>query len=223
MVVTQTTSAPPVVDQAIDYAEELPHSTKLLILGAVLLSLFLAALDQTIVATALPAIVRDFNGIDLLSWVSTGYLLASTAMVPIYGKLSDMYGRKPILIASTVLGFLTALPLFWVMHHPSLALLGQFGLMLVVSPFIGAFPALLVESAPPRVRCTAVGLGYNTCLALSGGTAPLVATWLVERTGNELSPAFVVMAAAAVSFTALLWTKETHHKPMQMASAPSRA
>jgi len=85
-------------NERIDYATVLPHSTKLLILGAVLLSLFLAALDQTIVATALPAIVRSFNGIDLISWVSTGYLLASTAMIPIYGKLSDMYGRKPILI-----------------------------------------------------------------------------------------------------------------------------
>ncbi|MBC8160112.1 MAG: MFS transporter [Roseiflexaceae bacterium] len=84
--------------ERIDYAAILPHSTKLLILGAALLSLFLAALDQTIVATALPAIVRDFNGIDLVSWVSTAYLLASTAMVPIYGKLSDMYGRKPILL-----------------------------------------------------------------------------------------------------------------------------
>ena len=84
--------------ERIDYATVLPHSTKMLILGAVLLSLFLAALDQTIVATALPAIVRDFNGIDLVSWVSTGYLLASTAMVPIYGKLSDLYGRKLILL-----------------------------------------------------------------------------------------------------------------------------
>jgi EmrB/QacA subfamily drug resistance transporter len=88
--------------QRIDFTTALPHPTKLLILGAVLLSLFLAALDQTIVATALPAIVRDFNGIDLVSWVAAGYLLASTAMVPIYGKLSDLYGRKPILLFGIV-------------------------------------------------------------------------------------------------------------------------
>lgn len=84
--------------ERIDYAAILPHSTKLVILAGVLLSLFLAALDQTIVATALPAIVADFNAIDLVSWVSTGYLLASTAMVPVYGKLSDLYGRKVILL-----------------------------------------------------------------------------------------------------------------------------
>jgi EmrB/QacA subfamily drug resistance transporter len=98
MAVSTTTAARTSSNERIDYATVLPHSTKLLILGAVLISLFLAALDQTIVATALPAIVRNFNGIDLVSWVSTGYLLASTAMIPIYGKLSDMYGRKPILL-----------------------------------------------------------------------------------------------------------------------------
>ena len=85
-------------DIRIEYTRALPQRTKLLILGAVMVSLFLAALDQTIVATALPAIVRDFRGIDLVAWVSTGYLLASTATVPIYGKLSDIYGRKPILV-----------------------------------------------------------------------------------------------------------------------------
>jgi EmrB/QacA subfamily drug resistance transporter len=84
--------------ERIDYAEILPQRTKLVILAGVLVSLFLAALDQTIVATALPAIVEDFNGLGLVSWVSTGYLLASTAMVPIYGKLSDLYGRKVILL-----------------------------------------------------------------------------------------------------------------------------
>ncbi len=92
-------SATTAVDgERIDYAAILPHRTKMVILAGVMVSLFLSALDQTIVSTALPAIVRDFSGIDLVSWVSTGYLLASTAMVPIYGKLSDLYGRKVILL-----------------------------------------------------------------------------------------------------------------------------
>lgn len=87
----------PKIDSSIDPIN-LPHRTKLLILGAVMLGLFLSALDQTIVATALPAIVRDFQGIDLVGWVSTSYLLASTSTVPIYGKLSDILGRKVILL-----------------------------------------------------------------------------------------------------------------------------
>lgn len=84
--------------QRIDYASILSKREKFIILAGVLLGLFLAALDQTIVATALPAIVSDLQGLDQLAWISTGYLLASTAMVPIYGKLSDLYGRKIIVL-----------------------------------------------------------------------------------------------------------------------------
>jgi EmrB/QacA subfamily drug resistance transporter len=80
----------------------LPGREKLLVLAAVLVGLFLAALDQTIVATALPAIVADLSGIRLLAWVSTGYLVASTTMVPVYGKLSDLYGRRVIVLAGIV-------------------------------------------------------------------------------------------------------------------------
>lgn len=97
-------SAP--VMERIDYATTLSSRTKAFILVGVLLGLFLEALDQTIVATALPQIVREFQGIDLLAWVSTGYLLASTALVPIYGKLSDVIGRRTVVIWGIVV-FLT--------------------------------------------------------------------------------------------------------------------
>ncbi|MBV9159483.1 MAG: MFS transporter [Candidatus Kaiserbacteria bacterium] len=67
---------------------------KIAILSGVLLGMLLAALDQTIVATAMPKIVEEFNGLSHLSWVFTSYMLASTVTVPIYGKLSDIYGRR---------------------------------------------------------------------------------------------------------------------------------
>ncbi len=95
-----STAAPPV--ERIDYTKTLSNNTKTVILLGVFLGLFLAALDQTIVATALPAIVSEFRGIDLLAWVSTGYLLASTALTPIYGKLSDLYGRRSIVLFGIV-------------------------------------------------------------------------------------------------------------------------
>jgi EmrB/QacA subfamily drug resistance transporter len=69
------------------------------IILAIMLALFLGALDQTIVGTALPQIITDLSGANLYTWVVTIYLLASTVTVPIYGKLSDMYGRKPLLLA----------------------------------------------------------------------------------------------------------------------------
>jgi EmrB/QacA subfamily drug resistance transporter len=99
-------SSPPIQPVTEHDAALLPARTKLFILAAVLVGLFLAALDQTIVATALPAIVADLSGIRLLAWVSTGYLVASTTMVPIYGKLSDLYGRRVIVLFGIVV-FLT--------------------------------------------------------------------------------------------------------------------
>lgn len=97
------TTTPTVQAQTrIDYASTLDARSKIIILVGVLLGLLLAALDQTIVSTAMPRIVAELQGIDLLSWVTTAYLLASTAMVPIYGKLSDLYGRKIILLFGVV-------------------------------------------------------------------------------------------------------------------------
>jgi EmrB/QacA subfamily drug resistance transporter len=81
-----------------DPALGLSHRQKLEILGAVLLALFLGALDQTIVSTAMPQILTDLNGSALYTWVVTIYLLTSTITVPFYGKLSDLFGRKPLLL-----------------------------------------------------------------------------------------------------------------------------
>jgi EmrB/QacA subfamily drug resistance transporter len=81
-----------------DPALGLSQRAKLEILGAVLLALFLGALDQTIVGTALPRIVTELGGNELYNWVVTIYLLTSTITVPFYGKLSDLYGRKPLLM-----------------------------------------------------------------------------------------------------------------------------
>jgi len=82
---------------------DIPKSRKLLVMLGVMLALFLAALDQTIVATALPRIVQEFHGLEHLSWVIAAYLLASAVVVPIYGKLSDIYGRKPFILSAIVL------------------------------------------------------------------------------------------------------------------------
>ena len=72
------------------------------ILGALLLALFLAALDQTIVGTALPTIIGDLQGFDRFTWVITAYLLTSTTMIPFVGKLSDQFGRKGFVVSSVV-------------------------------------------------------------------------------------------------------------------------
>src|SRR2546426_3814893 len=77
--------------------------------GGVMLGMLLAALDQTIVATALPRIVSDLHGLNHLSWVVTSYLVTSTVTVPLYGKLSDLYGRKRLFVVSISLFVLGSL------------------------------------------------------------------------------------------------------------------
>jgi len=81
-----------------DPALGLSRRTKFEILGAIMLGLFLGALDQTIVGPVLPHIVTDLKGADYYTWVVTAYLLTSTVTIPVYGKLSDIYGRKPLLM-----------------------------------------------------------------------------------------------------------------------------
>src|ERR687888_12680 len=75
----------------------------LAIYAGLMVSIFLAALDQTIVATALPKVVSDLGGITQYSWVFTAYMLASTVTVPLYGKLGDVHGRKNLFLIAIVL------------------------------------------------------------------------------------------------------------------------
>src|SRR5712672_278818 len=82
---------------------ELSRRRLWLIIGALLIGLLLAALDQTIVATALPTIAGDLHGLSHLSFVVTAYLLASTVSTPIWGKLGDLYGRKVFFQAAIVI------------------------------------------------------------------------------------------------------------------------
>src|SRR3984885_13477130 len=79
------------------------HPRILIILGALMMGMFLAALDQTIVATALPTIAGDLHGLNHLSWVVTAYLLTSTISTPLWGKLGDLYGRKKLFQLSIVI------------------------------------------------------------------------------------------------------------------------
>jgi len=79
------------------------HRARLAVFAAVLLTLFLAVLDQTVVGTALPRIVTDLDGASLYVWVVTAYLVSSTITIPIYGKFSDVFGRKPIMIIGVCL------------------------------------------------------------------------------------------------------------------------
>jgi MHS family proline/betaine transporter-like MFS transporter len=87
--------------------------------------------------------------------------------------------------------------------------------------FLGTQPTIMVEEVPAAIRCTTIALGYNITLGVIGGLSPLVATWLVERTADELSPAFMVMAAAAITFLTILSFGEKSRMPLEVAVTPA--
>src|SRR4051812_8736767 len=88
------------MDQSV--APTLPRRQILTTFAGLLLAMLLASLDQTIVATALPTIVGDLGGLDQLSWVVTAYLLGATVSMPLWGRISDLYGRKQLFQAAIV-------------------------------------------------------------------------------------------------------------------------
>ena len=86
-----------------DEPAQIPHRQILVIVGGLMTGMLLAALDQSIVGTALPRIVSDLGGLNQLAWVVTAYLLTSTVVTPLWGKISDLYGRRPIFQAAILI------------------------------------------------------------------------------------------------------------------------
>jgi MHS family proline/betaine transporter-like MFS transporter len=128
------------------------------------------------------------------------------------GALSDRIGRKPLLLGTVIAAIFLAYPLFNGMHHSSQVLvqLCQLGFAVIIGIYLGSSPAFMVETAPAHIRSTSIALGYNLTLGIVGGLTPLTATWLVHQTHSAVAPAFMIIAAALISFISLLFMKETY-------------
>ena len=150
--------------------------------------------------------------------INTISMVVLLLLLPLTGALSDYFGRKPVLLAASGGMFVLAWPLFWMLHHADLRLVvfGQIGFAVLSACFWGSISATMVELVPERVRCTVLSVGYNIGMAILGGLTPMVAVYTVKRSQYDLSPAFLLMAAAAVSFAVVLGLRETYK--MQLAS-----
>jgi len=148
--------------------------------------------------------------------VTTIGLLALMAVTAACGALSDRIGRKPILIASALALLVLAYPLLALMHTHAFAVLlaGQLAFAVIVGAYAGTAPATQAEMVPHAVRVTGTSAGYNLCMALFGGTSPLIAVSLIAMTGNHLAPAFYLMAMAALSLAVVLRLDETARRPL---------
>jgi len=150
----------------------------LVIIGALLLGMFLAALDQTIVSTALPTIVGDLHGASHLTWVVTSYLLASTVSTPLWGKLGDQYGRKIFfqaaivifLVGSALSGFSHSM--FELITFRALQGLGGGGLMIGAQAIVG-------DVVSPRERGRYMGL-FGAVFGAATVIGPLLGGFFVE-------------------------------------------
>jgi EmrB/QacA subfamily drug resistance transporter len=158
---------------------ELEHSEIMVVMGALMLAMLLAALDQTIVSTALPRIAVDLHGLNKLSWVATSYLLASAVVTPIYGKLGDMYGRKKIFIGSIIIFLIGSVLCGLAQNMDQLIMfralqgLGGGGLMALVFAIVG-------EVVPPRQRGRYQGY-LGSVFAISSVVGPLLGGLFTEH------------------------------------------
>ena len=167
-----TTTGPPA-------SEAFTHRQILVIMSGLMMGMFLAALDQTIVSTALPTIVGDFRHSNLLSWVITAYLLASTASTPIWGKVGDLYGRKRLfqlaivvfLVASALCGL--SRNIFELIAFRGLQGIGGGGLLSLAFAIIG-------DVIPPRERGRYQGY-FGAVFGVSSVVGPLAGGFAVDH------------------------------------------
>src|SRR4051812_11494482 len=160
------------MERALAQAQPIGRRQTLVVFSGLLLVMLLAALDSTIVSTALPTIVGDLGGLEHLAWVVTGYLLAQTIVTPIYGKLGDLYGRKIVLQSAVVL-FLAGSALcglsrtmMQLVAFRALQGLGGGGLMVTSQAVVG-------DIIPPRDRGRYQGI-FGAVFGLSSIAGPLL-------------------------------------------------
>lgn len=173
-----------------------------------------------LVYTFLPSYFTEtlgFSKTDAFISITVASVVGLVLILPL-GALSDRIGRKPLLIAGAVGFAVLSYPLFLLLTSGSLAaaVAGHAGLAALEAVFVSTSLAAGAELFATKVRSSGYSIGYNTSVALFGGTAPYVATWLTDRTGNSLAPAYYVIVAAVISLATILTMRETARRPLRL-------
>ena len=193
---------------------EAEHRRILVILGALMLGMFLASLDQTIVATALPTIAADLGGLNHLAWVVTAYLLASTISTPLWGKLGDLYGRKKlfqlaivIFLAGSILSGLSQ-NMIDLIACRAIQGIGAGGLMVGAQAIIG-------DVIPARQRGRYMGY-FGAVFGLSSVLGPLAGGWFTQHLSWRwvfyINVPIGIVALFTIAAVLHIPAKRVHHK-----------
>jgi MFS transporter, MHS family, proline/betaine transporter len=150
-------------------------------------------------------------------WSNTIGLFALLVFIPVMGKLSDKWGRKPLLLACCIAYVVLPYPIFnyllgGVSYMELIAV--QILFAILISMFSGPGPAAIAEIFPTRTRSTWMTSGYALSVAIFGGFAPFIAVWLIDRFGSPLAHTFYLIAAAVVSTLVIATLRETAHEPL---------
>ncbi|WP_426129870.1 MDR family MFS transporter [Pseudomonas sp. DWP1b1] len=148
------------------------------ILASLMMAIFLGALDQTIVAVSMPAISAQFHDVNLLAWVISGYMVAMTVAVPIYGKLGDLYGRRPMMLIG--MGLFTLASLFCGMAQSMEQLvLARILQGIGAGGMISVSQAIIGDIIPPRERCRYQGY-FSSMYAVASVAGPVLGGYMTE-------------------------------------------
>jgi MFS family permease len=194
---------------------------RLVLIGTMLVTMttvsfyFITAYTPTFGRTALHLADKD----NLIVTLCVG--ISNFLWLPVMGALSDKVGRRPLLIAFTVLASLTAYPaLLWLVSGVSFSrlLTVELWLSFIYGSYNGAMVAYLTEIMPPDVRASGFSLAYSLATALFGGFTPAIATYLIEVTHNKAMPGVWLSAAAVVGLIATLWSRGSRRVRIRVIS-----
>jgi EmrB/QacA subfamily drug resistance transporter len=210
---TATPAGGPPVAVAKDAPSSFTHRQIVIILAGLMSGMFLAALDQTIVATSIRTIADDLNGLSLQAWVTTAYLITSTIATPLYGKLSDLYGRRPyfifaitiFVIGSALCGFSTSM--YMLAAFRAIQGIGAGGLFALALTIIG-------DLVPPRERARYQGF-FLAVFGTSSVLGPVVGGFLAGQSEilGITGWRWVFLVNVPIGIVSLILVARTLHLP----------
>jgi MFS transporter, MHS family, proline/betaine transporter len=145
--------------------------------------------------------------------VNTLAMILMISLMPVAGRLSDRLGYKPVLVSAMVVTAIVVYPLFlWIDSRGLVAMIVAMMVFAIVNGFLqGPTPVAMAAQFPVEIRYSAMAVGYNVSMAVFGGTAPVVATWLISKTSDLAAPAWYLTAVAVTSAVATLTLKGQYH------------